>query len=238
MNEANPTTLAFYITTSHPCSYLENREAVTLFADPEVNISTQQYSKLITYGFRRSGTHIYRPRCPQCDACIPIRIPVNDFKPNRNQKRVLKTNTDIQIITRPAEFSEEHFELYRLYISTRHAGGGMDDPAPDKYSEFLISPWIDTVFYEFRLDDELVAVAVADQLAGGLSAVYTFFHPDLSNRSLGTFSILKEIELAQQQGLDYLYLGYWVQNCDKMSYKTNFQSHETLVGSQWVKNQT
>ncbi|MDH5437104.1 MAG: arginyltransferase, partial [Gammaproteobacteria bacterium] len=130
MNQETKKDLAFYITTPHACSYLDDKEAVTLFADPEVDINTQQYSKLITYGFRRSGTHIYRPRCPQCDACIPLRIPVNEFKPSRNQRRVLKANTDIQLIARQAEFSQEHFDLYQLYISTRHAGGGMDDPAP------------------------------------------------------------------------------------------------------------
>lgn len=238
MTTAPKNSLAFFVTTPHPCSYLEDKEAATLFADPDVNINTQQYSKLITYGFRRSGTHVYRPRCPQCVACIPIRIPVADFKPNRSQRRVLNANTDIQIISRQAEFSEEHFELYQLYMSTRHAGGGMDDPEPSKYSEFLISPWIETTFYEFRLDETLVAVAVADQLADGLSAVYTFFHPDYASRSLGTFSILKEIEQANSQNLPYLYLGYWVQDCNKMSYKANFQPYETLTGSQWVKNQT
>ena len=238
MNQPNPKNLAFFITTPHPCSYLEEKEAVTLFADPDVSINTQQYSKLITYGFRRSGTHIYRPRCPQCVACVPIRIPVNDFKPNRSQRRVLNLNTDIEIIPVAAEFSQEHFELYQRYIETRHPGGGMDNPEPDKYSEFLISPWIDSTFYEFRLNSTLVAVAISDHLADGLSAVYTFFHPDYANRSLGTFSILKEIEETKNQNLPYLYLGYWIQECDKMSYKSNFRPYEALSGSQWVKNQT
>ena len=230
--------LAFFITKPHPCSYLEGRAAVTLFADPDVDIDTYQYSVLINYGFRRSGNHIYRPRCPDCSACIPIRIPVNEFRPNRNQRRVLKTNTDISVNEVPAEFQEEHFALYQTYLNTRHAGGGMDNPDRDKYESFLINPSIDVRFLEFRLGEKLIAVAVTDYLASGLSAVYSFFDPAESHRSLGTLTVLRQIELAQRFHMPYVYLGYWIKETHKMSYKSNFRPFEAFIGGQWVNYTT
>jgi len=226
--------LDFYLTQEHECSYLPDQQAVTLFADPSVCISTEMYSELIRFGFRRSGTHIYRPRCPMCDACIPIRIPVETFSPSRSQRRTWRRNSDISVRIRPNEYSHEHFQLYQRYIRRRHAGGGMDNPDPEKYSEFLINPYIDGSFVEFRLADKLLGIAVVDRLVNAMSAVYTFFEPDVRNRGLGVLAILWQIEEAKRLGLEHVYLGYWIKSCQKMDYKQQFRPFETFREGEWI----
>jgi len=226
--------LDFYLTPEHECSYLPWQQAMTLFADPSVCINTDVYSELIQFGFRRSGTHVYRPRCPMCDACIPIRIPVDSFQPSRSQRRIWKRNQALSIEATAAEYNDEHFQLYRRYMSSRHAGGGMDTPEPDKYAEFLINPYIDACFYEFRLDGKLIAVAAADVLNDALSAVYTFFDPAESKRSLGGMAILWQIQQAGKLGLRHVYLGYWIKECQKMVYKDQYRPFEIFREGQWL----
>ena len=177
--------LAFYASEEHPCSYLPDRQTVLLFADPSARITNALYSRLADHGFRRSGQHVYRPSCPGCAACVPVRIPVEEFTPRRNQRRVARNNRDLDVIVSAPEFRLEHFRLYRRYIQQRHRGGGMDDPDPERYLEFLTSPWSETRFYEFRHAGRLVAVAVVDHLAQALSAVYTFFDPALADAQSG-----------------------------------------------------
>jgi len=237
MGSEHLASLDFYLTPEHECSYLPRQQAMTLFADPAVCIDTSIYSELIQYGFRRSGTHVYRPRCSMCDACIPIRIPVNDFTASRSQRRVWKRNQDLTISTVAAEYNEEHFALYRRYMANRHAGGGMDNPEPEKYSEFLINPYINACFYEFRRDRQLLAVAAVDRLNCGISAVYTFFEPAESARSLGSMAILWQIEEARQQQIPHVYLGYWIKECQKMVYKEQFRPFEVLREGQWQRQE-
>jgi len=233
-HQKEPVRLSFYATPEHDCSYLENRQAITLFADPNTELDNHIYSTLSQYGFRRSGKHIYRPSCPTCSACIPIRVPVNQFKPKRIHKRIWRANQDIEVDMMGAEFREEQHALYKLYIQSRHPDGGMNDPDPDKYIEFLTSEWSVTKFIEFRLESRLVAVAVIDQLEDGLSAVYTFFDPELKKRSLGTLGILWSIEFTRELGLNWLYLGYLIRDCPKMSYKTQFQPQQSFIQGQWL----
>jgi leucyl-tRNA---protein transferase len=230
--------LRFFITSPHTCNYLEDREATSLFADPLFPKNKTLYSTLVENGFRRSGEHLYQPYCAECSECIPVRIPVNEFKPRRNQKRTWNNNQDLSISISPAEFREEHFLLYDKYLSMRHPDGGMDNPSRESYKEFLWSSWSETFFHEFRLEDKLVAVAVVDQLQDGLSAVYTFFDPDMQYRSPGKFSILYLIEHAKQSGIKWLYLGYWIANCDKMKYKIDFQPVECFIDKEWKKFNT
>lgn len=218
--------LDFYQDQPHACSYLEGRRARNIYPDPNKPPSKELYSQLIQHGFRRSGDHIYRPFCPDCDACVPVRIDLKQFSPNRNQRRCLRKNADIEMKVRPAEFRFEHFALYARYLAGRHPGGGMDNPTTDSYINFLTSSWSDTAFIEFRLDNKLVAVAVTDFIVDGASAFYTFFDPGLNKRSLGTFAILKQIELARNYGLSWLYLGYWIEESPKMRYKTKFSALE------------
>lgn len=225
--------LAFYASRPSPCSYLPGRDSVSLFADPDAAMNMAVYSQLAAHGFRRSGAHVYRPHCPTCQACVPMRIPGNSFRPSRSQRRTLKANAEVQATIRDASFDEEHFALYRHYISSRHAGGGMDDPCPENYLAFLTSPWAETLFVEFRLHDELVSVSVLDMLTQGLSAVYTFFDPKFAALSPGRHGVLWAIGEARRRGLDYLYLGYWIADCVKMQYKQEYRPLELYLDGQW-----
>ncbi len=227
--------LAFYASRPHPCSYLSGRDTVNLFTDPDAPMDMAIYSRLADFGFRRSGSHIYRPRCPQCQACLPMRIPVDAFQADRAQRRTLKANEDVQAIPRPAAFDEEHFALYRRYMASRHPGGSMDNPDPARYLEFLSSSWSETLFVEFRLRERLMAVSVLDVLTQGLSAVYTFFEPELGARSPGRHSVLWAMGEAQRRGLGYLYLGYWIGASPKMRYKQEYRPLELLLEGRWQR---
>lgn len=227
--------LSFFATPEHECSYLPQRQAATLFADPNARLDNRTYSILAQYGFRRSGRHIYRPSCPACSACVPVRIPVDEFSPNRSQRRNWSLNEDLVIRQRPPEFDEEHHRLYCRYMENRHPDGGMDDPAPDKYMEFLTCDWSVTRFVEFRLAHSLLAVAVVDELDSGLSAVYTFFDPLHQRRALGTYAVLWEIEQCRRLGLPWLYLGYWIEDCAKMQYKNHFQPLDRFDEGHWSR---
>ncbi|MBB2496313.1 arginyltransferase [Aquipseudomonas ullengensis] len=226
--------LKFYATQPHPCSYLPEEQATTLFLDPSQPMDVQVYAELSEMGFRRSGDHLYRPHCQRCTACVPARIPADQFIPDRQQKRILKRNAAIQVsAVRPA-FNEEYYDLYVRYIEQRHADGDMYPPTRDQFSTFLVRDLPFARFYEFRLDGRLVAVAVTDLLPNGLSAVYTFYDPDEEKRSLGRFAILWQIGEAARLGLQAVYLGYWIKNCRKMSYKTQYRPIELFVNQRWT----
>lgn len=232
-----PERLVFYATPGHECSYLPGREAVTVFADPAYPKDNELYTVLSRHGFRRSGEHIYTPRCPACQACVPVRVPVREFRPRRRQRRVMRVNADLAVRALPAEFRDEHFALYRAYLANRHPGGGMDQPTPEQYLNFLTSGWSETIFYEFSLARRVVAVAVVDRLRDGLSAVYTFFAPQESARAPGVNAILFEIGEAAREGLDWLYLGYWVDGCRKMHYKRDYLPQERLLDGRWCRTE-
>jgi len=222
-----------YATPPHDCSYLAQRKATTAFIDPHFPKDMELYENLSQHGFRRSGEHLYRPDCHGCHACIAVRVPVADFQPRRVQKRIWKRNQDLVIVPQAAVFKQEHFDLYCDYITLRHQGGGMDNPTPDNYIQFLSSQWSETVFYEFLLEKQLIAVAVVDKFEQALSAVYTFFSSEHEQRSLGVYAVLWQIELAKQLNLKWLYLGYWIEECQKMSYKTDYQPLEYYQYGVW-----
>lgn len=230
---SNLATLRFFSTPAHACSYLEEREASTIFVDPQARITHRLYSQLSDMGFRRSGDYIYRPHCQHCNACIAARIDVANFQTRRRHKRIWKANQDLQIETIKPRFSRELYHLYSRYIEVRHGDGDMFPPSQEQFASFLMSSWSDSRFHCFRKDDQLLAVAVTDQLDHGLSAVYTFFDPDAENRSLGTLAILWQIEHARELGLPWVYLGYWIADCQKMSYKSDFQPLQLLQDNQW-----
>jgi arginine-tRNA-protein transferase len=226
--------LKFYATQPHPCSYLPDEQATTLFLDPSQPMDVEVYAQLSTLGFRRSGDHLYRPHCQSCQACIPARIPADQFTPTRQQRKILKRNSDLDVRAVTPCFTEEYYDLYLRYIETRHADGDMYPPSREQFSTFLVSELTFSRFIEFRLDGQLLAIAVTDVLPNGLSAVYTFFDPAYEQRSLGRFAILWQISEAARQGLDALYLGYWIKNCRKMSYKTQYRPIELLVNQRWT----
>ena len=228
--------LGFFTSPPHECGYLPGREAVTMFADPRINLSVETYTWLSAHGFRRSGTHVYRPHCGGCNACVPVRIPVTQFRPNRAQRRTQARNVDIEVRARPARFDREHFQLYERYLLARHPDSHMDATNPSAYISFLTAPWCDTTFYEFRSEAALLAVAVVDRLGDGLSSVYTFFAPDAAERSLGRLAVLKQVEWAAQLGLPWVYLGYWIGACRKMSYKNEYAPLEFYRNGEWTRD--
>lgn len=226
--------LALFATPEHACPYLPGRIAHTTFVDPRASLNTALYAELIQQGFRRSGRHIYCPSCPGCRACQSLRIPVAQFRARRRHRRCLQRNAGVRIRHLAAHYRDEHFALYRRYVATRHPDGNMDNPTPEDYQSFLIRSWCNTELMELREYDQLLAVAVMDNLGDALSAVYTFYEPELPQRSLGTLSILWEITETRRRGYDYLYLGYWIPGCVRMDYKAEFRPHEVLTRSGWI----
>jgi arginyl-tRNA--protein-N-Asp/Glu arginylyltransferase len=226
--------LKVYTTYPHSCSYLEDQEATTLFVDPRQRIDQKLYSNLSVLGFRRSGNHIYRPHCAHCEACIPARIPVASFEPKRGQRRTLARNRDLMAVRTDDIRDDDAFDLYRRYIEQRHADGDMYPPDREQYESFLNNAWDCTRYYRFFDKDKLTAVAVVDELVDGLSAIYTFFDPDADKRSLGAYAILWQVDKAREMGLDYLYLGYWIRDCQKMAYKSDYRPLELYVNSRWT----
>jgi arginyl-tRNA--protein-N-Asp/Glu arginylyltransferase len=227
--------LQFYLTTETPCPYLPDRDSANIVPDPMVPVTSGIYDQLIQHGFRRSGDHVYRPHCPQCSACIPIRIPVQAFKPRRTDRRLLNSSQDIQTHTLAAGFHEEHFALFQRYTAKRHPEGGMATMGREEYIGFLSTSWGTTWFTEFRLEGQLIAVAIYDQVRDGLSAVYTFFDPDLEKHAPGRLAILWQIEEARRLGLPNLYLGYWIAESPKMAYKANYHPVEKFYDGRWVR---
>lgn len=228
-------TLKLFATQPHPCSYLDDQEATTLFVDPEAPVDISLYSQLSQLGFRRSGSHLYRPQCKQCQACISCRIPVDAFRPSRSQRRCWQRNNDVTISMTDNINTSKHYDLYARYIALRHQDGDMYPPSVAQYEAFLTREWGVTRYLEFHADDRLLGVAVCDQLEDGLSAVYTFYDPEEERRSLGVFAIIAQVEIARSQGLGYVYLGYWIKECEKMRYKTQYRPLELLLNRRWMR---
>ncbi len=227
------TSISLAITNPQKCSYLDDKTSQSAFVYPRYLLDTNLYSQLLTHGFRRSGNDVYSPRCAECSQCISCRIPIQSFKPNRNQKRCLKKNHKIQAVIQAPVFQQQHFELYVRYQQFKHPDGIMATTTADEYIHFLSSDWCNTSFVEFFIDDKLAAVAVVDFLEHSLSAVYTFFEPDLSSYSLGVYAVLWQIEHARRLNFKYVYLGYWIEQCQKMAYKTHYQPLEGFINRQW-----
>ncbi|MGX5174141.1 arginyltransferase [Aliikangiella sp. IMCC44653] len=235
-SQFKPTQLSFYLTPAHDCPYLPQQLSKTMFLSPEVPNDTLLYTALINKGFRRSGEHIYRPHCDTCQACISVRVPSFQFKPNKQQRRCLKGASKFRVSHEPAHFNQTHYQLFENYINARHKDGDMYPASAKQYQEFLLTDWLDCRYLNFYdiQSQQLVACCVYDQVDDGLSAVYTFFDPAYAKFSLGRLAILKLIELCKQQLSDYVYLGYWIKNSQKMAYKGEYRPLECFVNEQWV----
>jgi len=231
----------FFLTPGGPCPYLPGRIERKVFARLSGTFA-QPLSEALTHsGFRRSQSIAYRPACEGCSACVSVRILVNEFEISKGFRRVEKHNADLVRSEVVAEATREQFALLRTYLDSRHAGGGMSDMGLFDYVAMVEETPVDTQIIEYRRPTTdgrpgtLIACALTDVLRDGVSMVYSFFHPGEDARSLGTYMILDHIRDAKSRGLPHVYLGYWVEGSDKMSYKTRFRPMEALGREGWAR---
>lgn len=232
--------MKFGVTQPFACSYLPDRQEQLLVYIPEDEAHAKNYSSLIQSGFRRSGNQVYRPHCAQCNKCESIRVLASQFTLSKSQKRILNKNTDIscKMVEHGSDYfltqRDNYFALYSDYITQRHQDGSMYPPQEKQFTDFIHSQWQSPLLLEAKIGDDVVAVAVTDKTESGFSAFYTFFNPHLASRSLGTYMILKQIEFCQTFNLPYLYLGYQIDECRKMNYKSAFAPNQRFNGEFWV----
>ena len=224
-----------FVVGPEPCVYFPDRSSHAIVVGADSDILPTVYSHLAKAGFRRTGSTFYMPHCDGCNACVPLRVVVGEFQPNRRFRRVLGRNADLAVEVLDARDEvEEHFDLYRRYIAGRHTDGTMYPPSAKQFLHLTQSFGIETLALDVRKDGTLVAAAITDVLDHGLAAVYTFFDPELADRSLGVLAILHQIAECQRRGLPYLYLGYWIDELRKMRYKAEYRPAEVLRDGTWV----
>ncbi len=225
--------LALYSGPVQSCSYLPDQQSQSWFVDPAAALTPALYSQLLAKGYRRSGEIVYRPACPECQACVPVRVPVSRFRPKRWVKRNRRINHDLTLSWHHRGIDSETLALYQRYQQARHPNGEMNYQTADEVERFFYCDWLEPMTLEWRQGSQLVSVAVVDRVPGALSAVYSFFDPAHSWRGLGNYSVLCEIALAAEWECQWLYLGYWIEACPKMSYKQRFRPLEAFKEENW-----
>ena len=232
--------LQFYVTTPYSCGYLPGKLAQSLIATPHHLVNANIYSSLIQQGFRRSGKFAYRPHCELCNACVPTRVVLADFMPNRSQKRAFKQHANLTAYIMPLGYHQDHFDLYASYQAARHAepeNFNVDKDEAEQYRQFLCQSNVESLMIAFRDDNnQLKIVSVVDIVEDGVSAVYTFYDAAEIKSSYGTYSIMWQTEYTKSLELPYLYLGYWIAESEKMAYKQAFKPQQKLIDGEWVKS--
>jgi len=233
----------FYLTAPQPCPYLPGKLERKLFTHLTADKPGGLIDTLLKGGFRRSQNIAYMPYCEACSACVPVRIVVDEFDHRRSFRRINRLNGDIISERRLAAPTAEQYGLFRAYIDSRHADGGMAEMSMLDYAMMLEDSLVKTFVTEYRVPASngngrgpLIGVALCDKLSDGISMVYSFFEPGVPERSLGTYMILEQIEYARQLSLPYVYLGYWIEGSRKMRYKTRFQPQEQLTSEGWIRS--
>jgi len=230
--------LKFYVTTPYTCGYIAENLAQSLIATPYAAVDAEVYSTLIQQGFRRSGKFSYRPHCENCDACIPVRIVLDQFTPTRSQKRAYKMHGELTANILSLSFHQDHFELYNAYQAIRHPEETIErkEHADEEtqYRQFICQSNVESLIIEFRdTNKQLKIVSIVDVVADGVSAVYTFYDATEQKASYGTYAIMWLIDWAKSSQHQYLYLGYWIQQSPKMTYKEKFTVQEKLINGEW-----
>jgi leucyl-tRNA---protein transferase len=238
-NEAPLQKLQFYVTTPYQCGYLPKKLAQSLIASPQNVVDSRVYSGLIQQGFRRSGKFAYRPHCENCQSCIPIRIKLDNFKPNRSQLRAYKKHIDLSPRILDLNFQQNHFDLYLQYQKLRHSEevslGSEERNEAEQYRQFLCQSNVESLMIEFNDDQNVTkVVSVIDIVQDGVSAVYTYYDATDIKASYGTYSIMWLAQWTKSLGLPYLYLGYWIEESPKMAYKQQFKPQECLIDGYWI----
>lgn len=237
MRHTLPIAPQFYVTAPQPCPYLPGRMERKLFTSLQGEYAEKLNDALSKQGFRRSQNVLYRPSCAECSACLSARIRVADFAPSRSQRRTDKRNDTLTREATSPWATEDQYALFRAYLDSRHADGGMADMDIFEFAAMIGETPIRSRVIEYTAnadgDRSLAAVCLTDVLDDGLSMVYSFYDPDLAAQSLGTYVILDHIRIAREAGLPYVYLGYWVPGSPKMGYKANFAALEVYKGGRW-----
>ena len=244
----------FYLTRPLPCPYLPNRQERKLFthlwADKSLDKLQNRFDYLHAQGFRRSQTIAYRPHCENCNACVSVRIRVDEFCRSKSQKRIWRQNEDLSANRADAFSDAEQYALFKTYVKARHKDGGMADMSLFDYQAMIEESVVESFLREYRLPggnssseeeserrlakSQLMGVALCDQLSDGISLVYSFFDPMERARSLGSYIILETIDYAKALGLPFVYLGYWIKGSSKMDYKIRFLPQDHLIEGDWV----
>jgi leucyl-tRNA---protein transferase len=228
-------TKVFFSTELAPCPYLAGRLERRLVAGLTGTDADHEHDRLLRAGFRRSQRFAYRPACPGCTACVPVRIPVARFAMTRAWRKIARRNGDLSACERPPVATLEQYALFERYLEARHEDSGMAEMAWADYQAMVGETGVTSHLIEWRRPDRrLMAVSLTDRTASGLSGVYKFYAPDEPRRSLGSAIILWHVARAQALGLAHVYLGYWIAESPKMSYKVRFQPLERLAPEGWV----
>jgi arginine-tRNA-protein transferase len=224
--------MKFGVTQAFDCNYIpEQKEQLLVYVEDEGDIN-KQYEQLMKVGFRRSGEQIYRPHCVDCNACQSLRILSQQYTPSRSQKRIINKNKALHTAVH-TEIQDNYYPLYARYIEQRHSDGSMFPPSISQFQNFVKCSWNKALFLEAWDGDNLVAVSVIDEMTDAISALYTFFEPSLSHRSMGSYMIIQLIHHANLLSKPFVYLGYQVDRCNKMNYKQNYYPHERFYQNKW-----